>query len=284
MTADPRRERFEELLAAEATQGLTAAEERELVALLSTFYDEDQEAFQLAAAAVHLALDPHPEPLPPELAEKLRRTAPTPASAEPSGAPANPPTRRSRAVWAGWVVAAGLAGVLVYTNWPKPTPPVENQPEWVRAYELGLRDAGGGGLPIQPSEWRRRLLADPAAKAATFVADGQKPVTGNVVWSDAKQEGYLEVRGLPPIDPMEGTYQLWIVDGGRTDPDHKQPVDGGVFRVSSDGTALVTVRAPIRVKNATLFAITKEKDPAGVVVSKKGAAGEFELVLAPKQG
>ena len=95
-----------------------------------------------------------------------------------------------------------------------------------------------------------------------------------MVWSTAKQEGYLEVRGLKPTDPTKEQYQLWIVD-----PTKKQPVDGGVFDVKPDGTALVRVRTPIVVKDAVAFAVTKET-AGGVVVSEK----EHLLVLKPKPG
>jgi hypothetical protein len=241
MTADPRRDRLEELLVLEATQELSPAEATELDALLGAFPDTDPDALGRAAAAVHLALSPPPDALPAELAEKLRRTA------APSAVPAPPRARPARAMWAGWAVAAGLAGVLVYTNRPKPEPTLAE---------------------------RRAALANAVAYTGT-----RNGASGKIVWSDAKQEGYLEVSGLPPVDPAAGTYQLWIVDGERTDPNHKQPVDGGVFRVNPDGTALVPVRAPVRVKSAAAFAITRENDPHGVVVSKE----EHLVVLTPKK-
>ena len=79
---------------------------------------------------------------------------------------------------------------------------------------------------------------------------------------------------LVALDPSKEQYQLWIVDSSK-----KQPVDGGVFDVRPDGTALVRVRAPILVKDAKAFAITKET-AGGVVVTE----GPLLLVLAPKPG
>ena len=112
--------------------------------------------------------------------------------------------------------------------------------------------------------------------ATAFVGE-KKPVAGNIVWSDKEQVGYMEVRGLPPLDPKAGTYQLWIVDGKRPG---SAPIDGGVFQVRPDGSALVKIKPPIQVKSAAAFAITKEKEPGGVVVS--GVKPEnYELVLAP---
>jgi hypothetical protein len=255
MTPDARRRaRLEELLGIEATQGLSPSEANELDALLAVFPDEDPDAFELAAAAVHLALSPPPEEMPTALAERLHLAAV--AFAPP---PTTPRTRRTRpawVAWAGWAVAAGLLGVLVYNSWLKPPKP-------------------------EPSLVQRReaIQRDPAAQPATFVGD-KKGASGNIVWSGPKQEGYLEVRGLPPIDPSAGTYQLWIVDSARKDP---YPVDGGVFQVNPDGSALVPIRAPIQVTSPVAFAITKEQDPRGVVVSKVKPE-DYELVLAPQKG
>jgi Anti-sigma-K factor rskA len=248
MTPDPRRARLEELLGMEATQKLTSTEESELDALLAVFPHEDPDGFELAAAAVHLALIGAPEEMPPRLAEKLHLTA----------VAVGPSPRRPRAprpawtAWAGWAIAAGLAWLLLYTNWPK-LPPAQSEPTFAQK--------------------REELLKDKSAKTAT-AEDAKTGAAANVVWSTEKQEGYLEVHGLKPNDPTKEQYQLWIVD-----PTKKQPVDGGVFDVKPDGTALVRVRAPIIVKDALAFAVTKET-AGGVVVSD----GPMLLVLKPKPG
>jgi hypothetical protein len=252
--------RLADLLSAEATQGLSPAEAIELEALISAAPDVARDSLERAAAAVHIALSPPPEDLPPSVAENLHRAA-VALALTPAALPAPEPIKSGRdtrsvwTMWAGWIVAAGLAGLLVYTNGSmtevKPTP-------------IEIR--------------RAQLLEDPEAHAVTFI--DKKNSAGTIVWSDAKQEGYLEIRGLRPIDPKAGTYQLWIVDGARTAPNHKQPVDGGVFQVKPDGTALVQIQRPIQVKSAAAFAITLEKDPDGVVVSTE----EHLVVLTPKNG
>ncbi|MBP3959735.1 anti-sigma factor [Gemmata sp. G18] len=245
MNTDPRPDRLDELLALEATQGLNPGEVTELDALLAALPNEDPDSLERAAAAIHLALSGPPEPLPAHLAERLELAAAAFIPAAP--APARPSrSRPAWAIWAGWAVAACLAGVLVYTQWPEDL--------------AGKRD---------------RLVKDAVAKAEKFAGE-KAGATGEVVWSAAKQEGYLEVRGLPPLDPTREQYQLWIVDGGRA---KKEPVDGGVFDVQPDGTILVRVRNPIPVKDAKAFAVTKET-VGGVVVSD----GPMLLVLTPKQG
>jgi hypothetical protein len=257
---DPQLARLQELLGIEATQGLSPAEANELDTLLPLFPDEDPDGLELAAAAMHLALSAPPENMPSRLTEKLHLAAiaMVPAASKTSPKlPSTPPAWRAWLGWAGWAVAASLLAALVYTNWPKP--PDKPIPEPTLA------------------DKRQMLMDDPTAKAVAFEGE-KKAVTGNVVWSDTKQEGYLEVKGLPPVDATAGTYQLWIVDGKR---EKSEPIDGGTFKVDPDGKALVRIRNPILVKSAAAVAITKESEPGGVVVTKVPPE-QWELVLAKK--
>lgn len=269
MTPDPRRGRLESLLAVEAVQGLSPAEADELDALLDAFPDEDPDGFEHAAAAIHLALSV-PEEMPSRLVERLHLAAVafTPAPAAPRAAH----SRRAWLAWAGWAVAASLAIALVYTNWPKkPVAPDTAQ----KPGETKQPDA----KPPEPkreltlAERRAELQKDKAAKAATF-EEAKADVVASVVWSGVRQEGFIEVRGLPPNDPAREQYQLWIMDAG-----HKQPVpvDRGVFDVKPDGTTTFAVRSPIRVSDAQAFAISKEKPGGG-----PQPAGQIVLVLKPK--
>ncbi len=245
-TPDPRRARLGELLGIKATQGLTPAEANELSALLAAFPDEDPEALELAAAAVHLALSEPPGEMPAALAEKLHLAAV--AFAPPRSSP-KPQSRPAWLTWTGWIVAASLLAALVYTNWPKKEPTVAQK--------------------------RGALIGDATAKPTTF-EDSKPGASGNVVWSNSKPEGYLEVRGLAPNDSTKEQYQLWIVDSKRPGED---PISGGVFDVNPDGTAVIPVHAAIQVKDAAAFAITKEV-PGGVWKSK----GPMLVVMTPKQG
>ncbi|MCS6865295.1 MAG: anti-sigma factor [Gemmataceae bacterium] len=253
MMSDPRRERLDELLALQAMEGLSSDEVRELDQLLELFPHEDAEALELAAAALHLAMSPPLEALPESVAEKLyaaaNRFTPRPT------VPATKTTSSSQwLAWSGWVVAALLLIALVSTHWPRPT--------------------DSSAPPPSLAELRDQLKL----RATEFV--GQKnQVVATIVWSDQEQIGYMEVQGLPPLDPQAGTYQLWIVDGER--PKGSPPVDGGVFRVNPDGTVLVPIRPPIQVKKAAAFAITRETDPGGVVVSQVKPE-DYEVVLTKK--
>jgi len=88
---------------------------------------------------------------------------------------------------------------------------------------------------------------------------------GDIVWSDAKQAGYMRLTGLPVNDPTKETYQLWIFDETQDD---KTPIDGGTFTVSSEGEVIIPINAKLAPRNTKMYAITVEK-PGGVVVSKR---------------
>ena len=89
-------------------------------------------------------------------------------------------------------------------------------------------------------------------------------MTGDVVWDNAKQVGFLTFSGLEPNDSRRHQYQLWIVDGAR---DERYPVDGGVFDIpAADGPVVIPVRATVPVREPLAFVVTVE-DPGGAVVS-----------------
>ena len=95
--------------------------------------------------------------------------------------------------------------------------------------------------------------------------DAENAASGSVVWSDSKQEGYMEFVGMPHNDPQVKQYQLWIFD---TDTDEKHPVDGGVFDIDASGKGVIPINPHNPVNKAVLFAVTLEK-PGGVVVSER---------------
>jgi anti-sigma-K factor RskA len=130
----------------------------------------------------------------------------------------------------------------------------------------------GGPLPEPPSpaEQRSALLAEAADVVRVEWTATDDPAArgagGDVVWSNARQQGWLRLRGLAVNDPTREQYQLWIFDATR---DERHPVDGGVFDVdSATGDVLVPIRAAVPVAEPTLFAVTVER-PGGVVVSSR---------------
>jgi len=143
----------------------------------------------------------------------------------------------------GWAVAAVLAIAVVF----------------------GL-DRGGPFEALDPSAAREALIAEVDTSVVEWSRSdipAYNGVSGDVVWNDQRQEGYLRLTGMPANDPGIRQYQLWIVDPERDD----NPVDGGVFDVPRGaGEIIVPIRAKLDVSNPEAFAITSEQ-PGGVVVS-----------------
>lgn len=126
------------------------------------------------------------------------------------------------------------------------------------------------GEPMVPSaaDQRASLLAiDPKAVHVPW-KPGPSPksgaVSGEVVWSQERQEGFLTFKGLPPLDD-DHRFQLWIVDGNR----EGAPVDGGVFGLAdANAETVVPVQARLPIGKPAAFVVTVETK-AGVVVSKQ---------------
>jgi len=240
--------------------------------------------WELAAAACELALlrrSGRPlAPLPVELAERIRQDAPAHLPPSPRGIAIESvpePKRlggrtagRSRLALAGWCTAACLAGVLMW--------------QWMAAPQI-TAPPGGDASPSALADLRRKLLTDdPEAVTVSWKAGDDPAIVadkaelesagglGDVVWSSARQEGFMRFRGLAANDPTVAQYQLWIFDAERNEA---YPVDGGVFDVPpkadsdkpySDIVVRIDPRLP--VSRATAFAVTVEK-PGGVVVSSR---------------
>lgn len=235
--------------------------------------DHLDEEFNLAAAAVDLALLRAAEPPPAALRDRVTQRLQSLAAASAGDATelsrggtagrsvaATPPARG--ASW-GWY-AAGIALAIAAAAWWPSSQPREASP------------------PQGPEAFRAALLAE----ASTSLLEGsctgdplctREGLCGDVVWNPGRREGYLRVAGLAPNDPREFQYQLWIVDSTRDD---RFPVDGGVFDVPPDRSeVIVPIRAAVPVGDAAVFAVSVEK-PGGVVVSDR----RFVLVASAPRG
>ena len=101
-------------------------------------------------------------------------------------------------------------------------------------------------------------------------SDSYKGLSGEVIWNDEKQEGYMSLENLAVNDPTKTQYQLWIVDPERDE----LPVDGGVFDITQkDGKSIIPIRNALVINKPVAFVITLEQ-PGGVVKSKQ------EIVVA----
>lgn len=279
-------ERIMDLLALEATEGLSAAQTRELDTYFAANPQYDRFGMLLAAAATDLALlhDDECYEIPAQLREKIVNgaaggavqggsggssavaTIPTARNVGPSGPRASEtviqmPQRVDAAAtrgiggMLGWLAAAAA---VAFAFW-------------------SLNQPGGGVVDEAPLTTSQRLAAleqeatDLVRAAWTPGVDAFDGVSGEVVWSDARQQGFMIFEGLEPNSPTEKQYQLWIVDPERDE----KPVDGGVFDVATSERVIVPIDAKLAVDDPTVFALTVEK-PGGVVVS----AGPLVLVAA----
>ena len=158
----------------------------------------------------------------------------------------------NRSQWYGWYAAAAALAAAIYFGAENP------------------RVTDTSTLAEQRSaliEGANALLVDWGVPTA----DGYQQVSGDVVWDNEKQQGFMRLVNLPINDPSQSQYQLWIVDPERD----KNPVDGGVFDITVDGEVLVPIDSKLSVISPAAFAITREQ-PGGVVVS----AGPLLVVAA----
>lgn len=250
MTQRPVPERLSELSADRALFGLGAAEALELERLQALHGAGEASELELAAAELDVALagQTH-EPMPDSVRAALSRAgeqwiAARQTSTDWEGTSReSPPSESPRgAAWpiAGWVLAAA-AGVLAVLGW------LPHGPQPART------DA--------PAQSYVALRAAPGTLNPSFQATEHAPgASGDVVWSQASQQGVLHLVGLPQNDPRVEQYQLWILDA-----EQKQPIDGGVFDVAG-GEGWIAIDPKLGVARPTAFAVTLEK-PGGVVVS-----------------
>ena len=149
--------------------------------------------------------------------------------------------------WLGWAVAACL--LLIFYS------PI-NRLHVDEAVELSASE-----------KFNALLLSEPKPQRFTFASasDTYRDVTGEIVWNDTLQEGYMSLNNLAINNPNQNQYQLWIVDPKRDE----LPVDGGVFNITQkDGSSIIPIRNALSITNPIAFVITLEQ-PGGVVKSKQ---------------
>lgn len=277
------KQRMLELLSDQAAFGLNNEESAELRMYMDQFPEwENDNSFDLTAAAIDLAHLDETEPLPENLRkrvsidadqffaspEKARGFSRSDSKSQESLVTHTPQnvggvvlaeTKRPFWQWLGWGAAAAACVALAVNLW---LTRFQRQPEVVQDPKTVQTPTP----ELTATQKREQFLASTADKIQTSWTEakpGGGEISGDVVWSNAKQEGYLRLRGLPANDPNKETYQLWIVDETQNE---KTPMSGGVFNVQETGEIIVPIDAQLKVVKPKLFAITKEKS-GGVVVS-----------------
>ena len=254
-----------DLLYKKAVYGLSEQEERELSELQREAGVADEAlSFELTAAAIGtIGADMNAE-MPAALRERILADAQTHFATSDDRArvvPAQVVETSSSGSWFGWLgwafATVALIGLGLNLYLTEPQVVVQGPTATPTPTES-----------LTPAQMRQRLISTEQALARGVLGPGKmselKP-TGDVVWSDATQTGYIRLSGLPKNDPNKETYQIWIVAENQ---DPKTPVDGGTFDINADGEIIIPIDAKVKVQNPQAFAITIEK-PGGVVVSKQ---------------
>jgi len=281
---DERHDTLYDLLTRQAIEGLDPAELVQLKALAADLNYELDDSFDLAASAVALACIDDVEPMPASLMAKLSvaadefcretNTVESPADLQPTF---EFEPKRSFFGWLGWAVAAAACVALAVNIW------------LTRSQPQGPTVAGGPtptASPAKPdikTQFAEMMASSGIVKAnwgplPTATAE-MKNVSGEVVWSDAKQEGFMRFRGLPVNDKTKEQYQLWIFENAKLE---EFPKDGGVFDITADGDVIIPIDAKLAAKDPKVFAVTVEK-PGGVVRSdrkKIAALAKVETVTS----
>ncbi|HXG83766.1 MAG TPA: anti-sigma factor [Pyrinomonadaceae bacterium] len=278
------KERLIELLTDETLFGLNEAESTELDRLKKQFPEwENNISFELAAVAVSLTDLDVSEPLPADLrakvladadeffnqSEKVRNVVSFPTKAKETvgatvfGAVENTTgieTKQPFWQWLGWGVAFAACAALAVNLWLTDSRPPTEIVREVKTVETPTPEPS-------LTQKRESLLATApdVIKAEITKADPKaaNDISGDIVWSNSRQAGFVRFRGLPVNDTSKETYQLWVVDETY---DEKYPINGGVFDVGGGGEIIVPINAELKIKKPKLFAVSKEK-PGGVVVS-----------------
>lgn len=278
-----RQEILFDLLAKKAVYGLDDAEQAQFNDLDPGTTELEFHTLEITAAAISMVgLEPD-EPLPAHLRSSIIANASSYMAGGATVEDAPWPRANDRVLsaydsadaykrggswfsWFGWAAAATACialAVNIWFTWQKPQEQVKN--------------SSPANVPnvLTPAQKRDALMSSSGIVKANWAAGNvkeMKQVSGDVVWSDDKQEGYMLLKGLARNDTSKETYQLWIYDKTQ---DKKNPIDGGIFDVTADGDVVIPINAKLKASGPSMFAITIEK-PGGVVVSK----GEKIAVLA----
>lgn len=262
-------ELYLDLLGKKALEGLNDEEQEQLdeLMLASGMVDD---SYELAAAAISMVDLKTNEPLPAHLRARILADGERfiHLSKEPDRQISYTEPKASwwNWNWLGWAAAAAACILLALNVWltrvQTPPPDVAENPP--------VKEE------LSPSQLRRQMIDSGAEMVRAEWSAGNmkdaKGLSGDIVWSDAKQAGYMRFRGLPVNDRNKETYQLWIYDETQ---DKKTPIDGGTFDIQADGDVIIPVNAKLKALKPKMFAVTVEK-PGGVVVSK----GEKVAALA----
>ena len=249
-------DRLDALLAVSMVRELTREELVELDSLAGAETDAMIASAEQAAMSATVAFaEEDPVPMPSDLSAKLQEQAEAhfakaSSQGQATGTPvlAGPGSEKRTSILPWLLTAAAV--VMAVIGW---------MPGTGKGGLLSPEESYRGMIAQAPSDLLRldwQVLEDPASIGAS----------GELLWADSEQRGYMKFKDLKSNDASQSQYQLWIFDD-KTNTAH--PVDGGVFDIPAGASEIIIpIDAKINVKEAFQFAITVEA-PGGVVVSKR---------------
>lgn len=268
------KDRLFDLLTKKAVYGLDEADQRALDEFDPEIAERELVTLELTAAAISMAGLDTSERLPGHLREQIAEDAefivgvgdtarePEPWPPAPKFIESDEPRSSSGWFgWLGWAAAAAACIALAFNIWFTQFRPLE----------VPIEDQAKVEPPRPPTmaELREEMLRSGGKVIKADWAPGNvkeiSDVSGDIVWSDEKQTGFMRFRGLPQKAGPEFCYQLWIFDKTQ---DKATPIDGGIFDVTADGEVIVPINSKLKAVEPYQFAITIERH-GGVVVSKR---------------
>ena len=162
---------------------------------------------------------------------------------------------REMVAWLGAAACLALA-VLLWSTRGRNVPPNGTL----------VAHAAPAAVPLTVAQQREQLLASGGDVLHIQFKGGGNAVAmradGDIVWSSAKQSGYLRLHGLAGNDPSRSQYQLWIVDAGLGT---NVFINGGVFDVKKEtGELILPIIVENFIREPVLFAISVERPGGGV--------------------
>ena len=174
---------------------------------------------ELRESTAEIALSAQPIAPPPQIREEILRAIRVESA-----------NRRPFANWIPWAIAAGFAVVATFAMF-------ERQTLTRTVADLRQEDSIGK---------LRTAALSPQGEAAPNTI-------GAVAWDPSQQKGVVTLSKLPPLEPNQD-YQMWVID-----PQHKQPISGGIIQVDEKGTAKLVFTVAVPIRSADAFAVSRER-------------------------
>ncbi len=267
-------DRILRLLADQAIEGLSTAEQLELKSLLQENPDVDVAALDRTAAMLDIAAAAEDcEPLPQHLRERILAQNPSELPVTPYVTLGSEKQLGNRMRWRegiAWAAAAAclVLAVFAWSRWPSSSLPSSPYPKLPSVAENSAPPSRPtDGETSRPSseptiaELREQLLtSSPDVLHLQLVSDngvgGSEP-SGDIVWSSGQQTGYLRLRALASGEAVQRRlYQVWIVG---SDLSGNEMIDGGIFAVDRNaGDLILPIQANQFVQQPKMFFVSVE--------------------------